>query len=61
MDFVDVNGKWKMGLNGKKEVNYMKEVVISLELIVFVKVILMVFRVEFGFFYFEEYFLKLIC
>lgn len=36
MDFVDVNGKWKMGLNGKKEVNYMKVVVISLELIVFV-------------------------
>lgn len=61
MDLVDVNGKWKMGLNGKKEVNYTKVVVISLELIVLVKVTLTVFRAEFGFFHFEEHFLKSTC
>lgn len=61
MDLVDVNGKWKMGLNGKKEVNYTKVVVISLELIVLVKVTSSVFRAEFGFFHFEEHFLKSTC
>ena len=50
-----------MGLNGKKEVNYTKVVVISLELIVLVKVTLTVFRAEFGFFHFEEHFLKSTC
>lgn len=50
-----------MGLNGKKEVNYTKVVVISLELIVLVKVTSTVFRAEFGFFHFEEHFLKSTC
>lgn len=61
MDLVEVNGKWKMGLNGKKEVNYTKVAVISLELIVLVKVTSTVFRAEFGFFHFEEHFLKSTC